>query len=497
MTTPPALPEAEFASEADVEHEMSRITVLVGERSVDVALPNRVSISEFVNDVVDLANAAREEHGAFDLTEGRWTLAHLTGDAIDPTLSLTEADVHDGEFLVVHEVSGPRFSSLVDDVGAAGEFDGALRQWLAEHGGRATCFGIGAVLAAVTAALLGRGPALHAAVAGVPLAAAAMLLAGIACAAAACLLPSATRDHTGVAGLGGVALPLVFGGSIHLLPHGSAVEVLPMAMALTALTAVVLSLTGRRGRAVYTAVVMTAIAGVPACTAYLLFHLNPRAVGAVLATVAVILVYRGPKMTIVLSGLPVPKVPTAGEPLEDVDMQGGTAVEGVGAVGKQVVPTEAGMSDRVRHAGDHLTGIVVAAAVLAVVGCYFAVDVVHGFYWQGPVFAFAVAAVLCLRGRTHHQLAQSAGLIGAGLVIALATIVKIATRVNGWPVDAAAALMALAALTVWCGLVAPRLSVSPVVRRRVEILELMAIALLVPLACWITGTYAFFRELHV
>jgi hypothetical protein len=35
------------------------------------------------------------------------------------------------------------------------------------------------------------------------------------------------------------------------------------------------------------------------------------------------------------------------------------------------------------------------------------------------------------------------------------------------------------------------------VRRRVEILELVAIALLVPLACWITGTYAFFRELHL
>ena len=198
-----------------------------------------------------------------------------------------------------------------------------------------------------------------------------------------------------------------------------------------------------------------------------------------------------------LSRLPVPRVPTAGEPLDDIETQGGTAVEGVNAIGKQVIPTEEGMTDQVRRAREHLTGIVASAAILAVVGCYCALDVGNGFFWQGTVFGIAVATVLCLRGRSHHDLIQSAALIGGGLAIVLAVIVKTATFVPGWQVNAAVALVALTALLVVCGLVAPRLEFSPVLRRRVEILEYVAIGLVFPLACWIIGLYAFFRELRV
>ena len=47
------------------------------------------------------------------------------------------------------------------------------------------------------------------------------------------------------------------------------------------------------------------------------------------------------------------------------------------------------------------------------------------------------------------------------------------------------ASVALLALVVCTGLVAPRLEFSPVMRRRVEILEIIAIGLVFPLACWI------------
>jgi hypothetical protein len=36
-----------------------------------------------------------------------------------------------------------------------------------------------------------------------------------------------------------------------------------------------------------------------------------------------------------------------------------------------------------------------------------------------------------------------------------------------------------------------------VMRRRVELLEYVAIGLVFPLACWIVGLYTFFRELRV
>jgi type VII secretion integral membrane protein EccD len=252
-----------------------------------------------------------------------------------------------------------------------------------------------------------------------------------------------------------------------------------------------------RGRRLYTAVIALALFGTPASAAYVVWTLNPRTVGAILATVAVVVVYLAPRMTIMLASLPVPRVPTAGEPLDDIETQGGTAVDGVNAIGKQVIPTEEGMAQGVWRATEYLTGIVAAAAVGAVVGCYLVVDVSGGFYWQGAVFALVVAAVLCLRGRSHHDLVQSAVVIGGGLVIPLVVVVKTATYVADWQVNSAIALITLTAVLILCGLVAPALEFSPVMRRRVEIVEYVAIALLFPLACWIVGLYAYFRGLRI
>ena len=155
------------------------------------------------------------------------------------------------------------------------------------------------------------------------------------------------------------------------------------------------------------------------------------------------------------------------------------------------------MVARVRRANQYLTGIPVAAATSAAAGCYLAVDVTAGFFWQGVAFAFVVATVLCLRGRSHHDLVQSATLIGAGLLIALATIVKVGLGVRGWQLNAALGLVILLALVLACGVVAPRLEFSPVVRRQVELLEYLAVALVFPLCFWIIRLYAFFRELRI
>jgi type VII secretion integral membrane protein EccD len=251
------------------------------------------------------------------------------------------------------------------------------------------------------------------------------------------------------------------------------------------------------GRALHTGIIAACVFGGASATANVLWHPPPRTVGALLATVAVIVVYLAPRVTILLSKLPIPRVPTAGEPLDDIETQGGTTVEGVNAVGKQIIPTEEGLISRVRRANAYLTGILVAAALAAVLGSYLAVDVSNGFFWQGTLFAVAVATVLCLRGRAHHDLVQSATLIGSGLLIAIVIIVKTGLNLDGWELRASVALIALLSLVVACGLVAPRLEFSPVMRRRVEILEYLAIASLFPLCFWIVRLYAFFRELRI
>jgi len=105
--------------------------------------------------------------------------------------------------------------------------------------------------------------------------------------------------------------------------------------------------------------------------------------------------------------------------------------------------------------------------------------------------------VLALRGRGHHDLVQSAVLIGSGLLIGIAATVKTGVYVEDWQIRSMVALIVLMAVVAACGLIAPRREFSPVSRRWVEIGEYVAIALIFPLCFWIVRLYAFFRELRI
>lgn len=498
MTLPPSL--SELDSESNDDQEQGRIAVLVGGLLVDVAVPTRVGTSAIVNDVIELANDQLLEGSGlgvkFDNSEGKWTFTRLTGDTIDPDQSLAEAGVYDGELLVVREAGAPASSSLSDDLEGMSETKDTPNRWFAEQRWMAGWFVLSIVLSVATALLVPKAAG-AARFAGVPIAAVTALFAGLGCAVAGFVMLFRAGDPSRAVWLSGAALPLIFGGSLFVVPGVHGVNAFAMASALTAFVALLQLLGSGRGRALYTAVIALAVFGTPAALAQQSLHSTQRSVGAILATVAVFVVYLAPRVTIVLAGLPVPRVPTAGEPLDDIETQGGTAVEGVNAIGKQVIPTEEGMTDQVRRAREYLTGLVAAAALLAAVGCYFALDVGRGFFWQGVAFGFAVATVLCLRGRSHHDLIQSAVLIGGGLVIAFTVIVKTATFVDSWQVNAGVALATLTVLLVLCGFVAPQREFSPVLRRRVEVLEFAAIALVFPLACWIIRVYAFFREMRI
>lgn len=490
------LSDLDPAAEAEQE-ELSRLTLIVGELELDVGLPSNVAISAFIADVVDIANeqlAIRNpsQDLEFDDTPGRWTLARFGGDSIDPHRSLNDAGIFDGEMLMIREAARPLSPILFDDVEPT-ENTGPRREavrWLTKNAGLIGCF---VVTLAATLTLAMALPSWSATV-WVPAAALGLGIVGV---VAACLAARRPRRALRSAWVAAAVLPLLFAGAMYVVPGGYGVTSVPMACALTALAAVLILLSSGQGRALFTAVVVCcALAGV-AATVLVLAHQPLRNVGAVLATAAVIVVYLAPRATILLSKLPIPRVPSAGEPLDDIETQGGTTVEGVNAIGKQVIPTEEGMITRVRRANGYLTGILVAAALAAVVGSYLAVDVSYGFFWQGTAFGLVIATVLCLRGRSHHDLVQSAALIGAGLLTALAVIVKTALFLDGVQFLAAIALIVLTTLLIACGLAAPKMEFSPVMRRVVEIVEYITIALVFPLCFWIIRLYAFFRELRI
>ena len=462
---------------------------------LDVGLPSDITIGAVADDVIEIANAqmaAQAEPSAleFDGTQGKWTLARLGGQPLDPHRSLAEVNVCDGDVLVICEVGRPCAPLLFDDLGSDSEAPAARRRELLDDAPMMACFTVGlAASVSVALLLLHQSPAM-------PAVGAALTLGAVG-AIAACILGHRTPNTPASPWLTAVAGPLIFAGSLHLIADASQASALPVAFGLTGFVALVALLTSGRGRPFCTAVIGLSVLGSAATVSALLWSPAPRTTGALLATTSVIVVYLAPRVTILLSKLPVPPVPTAGEPLDDIETQGGTAVEGVNAVGKQIVPSEEGMIERVRPSNQYLTGIVVAATATAVIGSYLAIDVTNGFFWQGTAFAIAVAAVLCLRGRSHYDLAQSATLIGGGLLTGIALIVKTAANLDDWRLSAALALVALMAVIVACGLIAPQLAFSPVIKRQVEILEYLTIALLFPLCFWIIRLYAFFRELRL
>jgi type VII secretion integral membrane protein EccD len=498
LTLPPSL--SDLDPDSDSEQELSRLTLVVGGLNIDVGLPANVSVAAFIDDVIDIANeqiAVRKPSSdvVFDDADGKWTLARLGGDPIDPQRSLTEAGIYDGDLLMIREAGCPVSPLLFDDVeDTEAQTQPAVRGWLAQNAAALTCFGLGLTANVTLAALL---PSW----AGDPVVPAAVLALGAAGVAFACAVAFRLADAPRSPWVAAVALPLVFGGSLYVVPGGFGATSLPMAFALTALSSLLVLLISGAGRSLHTGVIAVCAFGGASATSMLLWEPPPRTVGALLATAAVMVVYLAPRVTIALSKLPIPRVPTAGEPLDGIETQGGTTVEGVNAVGKQVIPTviptEEGLIQRVRWANAYLTGLLVAAALAAVVGCYLAVDVSNGFFWQGTAFAVVVATVLCLRGRSHHDLLQSATLIGSGLAIGIAVIVKTAVNLDNWHIRAVVALIVLMLLVVACGLVAPQREFSPVMRRWVEITEYIAIGLMFPLCFWIIRLYAFFRELQI
>jgi type VII secretion integral membrane protein EccD len=461
---------------------------------LDAGLPAEATVSAVVGDVIELANAqsSLESGGSgalYDSTGGRWTLARVGAQAFEPSRTLRDVGVADGDLLVIREIDAPAAPLLFDDVDA----DSAEGQRDSRVASAVRCLPValcvvGSVVAMVLLALRSPTP---------PVAAAAVALGLLGLAVVTLLRHRGVASPRDATWLTAAALPPIFGGSLYAIPGGAVLTALPMAFALTALAALLVLLITDTGRTFFTGVVGLSLVGAPAITSMLLWQPPVRSVGALAAMASVVVIYLAPRITVLLSRVPIPPVPTAGEPLDDIDTQGGTTVEGVNAVGRQIVPTERDMLDRVGRANRYLTGILGAATVVAATGSYFAVDVSNGFFWQGAAFAMIVAVVLCLRGRSHHELLQAGMLIGGGMTCALAVIVKTATFLPGWQVNAAVMLVGLAGVVAVCGLVAPRIAFSPVMRRQVELAEYIAIGLLFPLCFWVTRLYAFFRELEI
>ncbi|GAB3207372.1 type VII secretion integral membrane protein EccD [Nocardia tengchongensis] len=473
------------------------MSVIGGNTQLDVGLPANVPIAAFIGDLVRLIESRNPdpiggEEGGTPLQSQHWTLAKLGRDMIAPSQTLNDAEIYDGELLVLRAVSAKEAPALFDDVIdavsrlTAEEF----RSW-SPTAARWTGLvaGVAAVVFAVVLGLISRSD-------GDTFVAPPLLLGGaIAALVAAAIARRKYADELTATVLTLCMLLLTFGGAALAVPGSVGSPHLMLGAAATLLLAVVGYRIIGAGAAVVSAVVTVVIlSGIGAAVRMIWDAGVPKVAAGVLVT-SIIVLSMVPRLAAMLARLPVPPVPTAGAAIDPADHEPRPTIEGIGAIGATVLPSAAGLGQRARTANQFQTGIVVGSAIGAVAGAIGSADPFGSARWQGIALAVVISIILCLRGRSFADLTQAATLIGSGCVTFIGLAVLLALADDGMPLLSAGLLLLFAVGAVGFGVIGPHVEVTPVTRRFNEIFEYGLIVSIVPLVLWMMDIYSTARNI--
>ncbi|GAA1481691.1 type VII secretion integral membrane protein EccD [Gordonia sinesedis] len=483
------------------------MSVLGGNTQLDVALPAVVPVAALIPDLVTAIEARvpsrrdpddpdadpdRDADGRPHDRQHRWTLALVGQEAIAPHRSLTDAGIRDGDLLVLRSTRTGEAPVLFDDVvdAVARLNESQFANWSAAA---ARHLGYAVALLAATAAALCLGATRYDGEALWP--------AGLSGLAALSVLTAATvvarhyRDATTATVLSMASMPLVFVSGMLITPGGYGAAHLTLGFALVLLAAVLSYRVTAVGAAAHAATVTIGLLGGLSCLAALLIHAPIPHVAAVTAAVGLLVIGLAPRMTIMLAKLPVPPVPTAGAPIDAQDIEPSPAIEGIGAIGAMALPKADALERRSALANAYLTGIVAGTTAVTAVAAFVAAAPLGGFVWKPFVYAVIVAAVLCLRGRSHSDLYQASALVIGGSITLLALVAALATDGGAWPLTGFIAALVIMVGALVIGVIAATHEFSPVLRRAAELGEYILVALIVPLLLWILDLYRIVREI--
>jgi type VII secretion integral membrane protein EccD len=194
-----------------------------------------------------------------------------------------------------------------------------------------------------------------------------------------------------------------------------------------------------------------------------------RAIGALSALVSLGLLAISPHAAIVLSGLSPPKPADPNTAADD-------------------------LAARAIRADAWLASLLAAFSSSAAAGAI--VTAIAGTPRIGcPTFATATAALLLLRANSVDRKRTLVGVIAAVATVATTFGVAALSAPERGPWIAAATALLVAA-AVYLGFIAPGISLSPITRRSLELLECVVLIAMVPLTCFICGLYGTARGMH-
>jgi type VII secretion integral membrane protein EccD len=438
---------------------------------MDLALPDHMIVAELLPHLLRHALDEPAENN------GGWVLRKATGTPLEPTRNLADQGVRDGELLHLNPAGEDWPELAYDDVVeviAAGSRRSA-RSWSAaatRRGGLAVT--AGALLLGIAGLVASGSPWT---VPGVI-----ALVVALGLSAAGILLARAFHDAPAGAVVAASGLPYAFFGGAWLLtePASGFLRIGASGLLLGAATLLVLSLIGHAGvpgmSRLFVAGLAAAVIGLLAAL-LALAGVSAEGAAAVALTAAIGLLPAYPVLAGWLGRLPYPELPTRAEEILD----------------DRPMPRRADVFAAVVRSSEVLTGLLLSAAV-----CSFVAMTFLGLSrpsLSAVLLMIAAAAALLLRARLLPTPAQRVPLLVAGLtgLAGLGFGSVVAGAVPGVALLAGALLTAAVALPA--ALLFSRKPPSPYLGRAADILDVVAIMALIPLAFGVIGLYDDIRGL--
>ncbi|MBW6436755.1 type VII secretion integral membrane protein EccD [Actinoplanes hulinensis] len=453
---------------------LARVTIAAPTRRLDLALPDNMLVAELLPHLLRHAEGALGEPAE---RYGGWVLRRATGTALEPGRSLAAQGVRDGELLHLDPAREDWPELAYDDVVEviASGSRRAARSWSPAATRRCGLAVTAAALLLGLAGLAATGPAwvLPGVVA---------LVVSLACAVLGILLSRAFGDANAGGVVAASGLPYAFFGGAWLLtpPDGGFLGVGAPGLVLGSSALLVVSVIGHAGVAgparLFVAGMAAALTGLPAAT-LALAGMSAEGAAAVTLTAAIGLLPAYPVLAGWLGRLPFPDLPNRAEEI----------------LADKPMPRRADVFAAVVRAAEMLTGFILSAALCSVVAMAWLA--LSGPDTAAVLLMVAAIAALLLRARLLPTPQQRVPLLTAGLagLAGLGVGPVVTGAVSGVVLVAGAAVVVAVALP--SALIYSRKAPSPYLGRAADILDIVAIMALIPLACAVIGVFDDIRGL--
>jgi type VII secretion integral membrane protein EccD len=452
---------------------LSRVTIVSPRSRVDIALPGDVPLADVLPTLLAYAGAGGHEAGRRD----GWSLSRVGGTELDPNRTPEQLSIRDGELLLLRPHSNDAPATVFDDV------VDALASGARERRGRwspsaSRVAGFVAGILALTGAAVGllvTGPPYRpAGLAGIGIGATLLVVAVVYARALGSNRAGAAFAFlaTIYSGLGGLLVALGDRSLGELrAPHATvavAVAVVAAAIASTGVPAAAPAFLAVTVCAVATPLALgvatrleTGVAGGAAATVVLAYAFLPA---------MPMLAYR-------LAGLPRPTVPTEREHMhEETETVDGARVLELG-----------------RRADAYLAAMLTSLAVISAATALLVAPV----GWRGVAMAGVLGVLPILRSRWFSRRAQRLPLLVSGGVALAAVAVQVTSRLDQADrlLLVTGSALAVVLFSIGLGLAGDRRA-TPRWGRFLDIVEILLILAVAPLAIWVSGVLDFARAIR-